>query len=221
MALLCAVSLALAAPAARTLSETDAHTLQPAGAAPSHPRGSLLALWQRYGEAPLADRWAEYAEHYEEHLPAPDGTPIRMLEIGVQSGGGARLWREWYGDALKYVGVDINSLSKRTESPGENMWVEIGSQSDERFMTSVCEEHGPFDVIIDDGGHTASLINASLNILFPNDSCLTPRGLYIVEDLHTMAMCSNKGARVGRVRPAMRERVCMGEQRHLKHDVDW
>ena len=59
--------------------------------ASEHPThwGKLATLWLNYNESHLADRWLEYADLYERHLPPPriDGEPLRMLEVGVQSGG--------------------------------------------------------------------------------------------------------------------------------------
>ena len=77
-----------------------------------------------------------------------------MLEVGVQSGGSARLWKQWYGSQLTYVGVDIDARCKRTEKLAERIFVEIGSQLDPAFLRSVCAKHGPFDIVIDDNnGH--------------------------------------------------------------------
>ena len=167
--------------------------------------GSLSSIYEGYDEAPLFDHWAEYAPHYERHLPKPcsqrhhglllaNGTtaacePVKLLEIGVQSGGSTRVWRRYYGDQLRYVGIDINPKCKRSESLEEHIAIEIGSQLDAAFLTKVCEDHGPFDVVIDDGGHTFEMINTTLHAMWPNDQCLKPHAVYAVEDLHTMVMC--------------------------------
>jgi len=131
----------------------------------------------------------EHADHYERHLPPRAGTdPVRILEIGVQSGGSVRAWRQWYGDRLRYTGVDIEPLTKRSHSPSENIFVKIGSQSDPTFMLSICDKYGPFDIVIDDGGHTPELIRASLSIIYPQARCMvSPRSLYVVEDTQTIA----------------------------------
>lgn len=151
---------------------------------------SLVDVWTNYDEAPLLDHWVEYAEHYEENFPTPDGrTPLKMLEIGVQSGGSARAWKQFYGAPLTYVGIDINPPCKRTESPAEKIFVEIGSQLDGTFLRGVCAKHGPFDMVIDDGGHTANMMNYSLRTIWSTEGCLTPRAVYTIEDMHTGAMC--------------------------------
>ena len=162
--------------------------------------GSASAAWQRrslrdiylsYEEDPIVDRWLEYAEFYERHLPKPDGaTPVRLLEIGVQSGGSSRVWKQYYGSPLKYVGLDINHHAKRVESLADNILIEIGDQTDGSFLRSVCDAHGPFDVVVDDGGHTAHMMDSTLNFLWnASASCLTSSATYVIEDMHVMAAC--------------------------------
>ena len=54
----------------------------------------------------------------------------------------------------------------------------------------VCIKHGPFNMIIDDGGHTSQMIQTALRALFPHDACMTKPSWYVIEDMHTMAMCN-------------------------------
>ena len=198
-----------------TTSSTEEET--PPQQQPHHRESGVLAsIYENYDEAPLFDHWMEYAQHYERHLPRPcmhrrrqqtpepyhatnsanpilmNCEPVNMLEIGVQSGGSTRIWKRYYGDQLRYVGVDINPKCKRSESLEEHIVVEIGSQLDPAFLEKVCNDHGPFDVVIDDGGHTFDMINATLHAIFPSDKCMRPHGVYAVEDLHSMAMCDYK-----------------------------
>lgn len=64
----------------------------------------------------------------------------------------------------------------------EQIKVEIGSQSDEKFLGKIIDLYGPFDVVIDGGSHTLLDISISFKTLFDS---VTPDGIYIVEDLHT------------------------------------
>lgn len=137
------------------------------------------------------DRWIEYAEHYEAHLPRPSAVApkMRMLEIGVQSGGSAQLWSKCYGETIYYTGVDIDPACKRSHAPDQGVHIEIGSAMNSTFLLDICKRHGPFDVVIDDGGHTARMINSAISVLFSNDACMAPRSVYVVEDLHVMRLC--------------------------------
>ena len=152
-----------------------------ASAAPWQRR-SLRDIYLSYEEDPIVDRWLEYAEHYERHLPTPDGTtPVRLLEIGVQSGGSSRVWKQYYGNPLTYVGIDINHHAKRVESLAESILIEIGDQTDGNFLRSVCETHGPFDVAVDNGGHTADMMHYTLNALWnASATCLTASATYVM-----------------------------------------
>ena len=64
-----------------------------------------------------------------------------------------------------------------------------GSQLDVNFLRSLCGKYGPFDVVVDDGGHTAEMIKTSLATLFAHNQCMTSKSLYVVEDLHVMMQC--------------------------------
>ena len=139
----------------------------------------------------MIDIFLEYAWHYEAHLPLPSrNEPIHIMEIGVQSGGSARIWRQWYGESLRYTGVDINPLAARAASPRENIVIEIGDQFNATFLQHVCVTHGPFDVVIDDGMHSAGAISASVQFLFPHDSCMATKSIYVVEDAAVMRLKS-------------------------------
>jgi hypothetical protein len=50
------------------------------------------------------------------------------------------------------------------------------------FSEKFAVTHGPFDIIIDDGGHKMYQQKASFNALWPQ---LSDGGLYIVEDTHS------------------------------------
>ena len=96
-------------------------------------RKRLMSLWCEYSEAPVLDRFLETANAYERHLPAPGSqAQIKILEMGVQSGGSTRTWRKHYGSSLYYVGLDINPGCIRSAREAEQTFVEIGSQVNNR-----------------------------------------------------------------------------------------
>jgi len=125
-------------------------------------------------------KWAHYLDVYERHLSAYRGRPITMLEIGVQSGGSLRMWRDYFGPAARIVGVDIDPRCAALEDPDTT--IVIGDQDDADFMASLAQRFGPFDVVLDDGGHTMAQQARTLEILWP---AIRPGGVLIVEDLHT------------------------------------
>lgn len=103
----------------------------------------------------------------------------RMLEIGVDRGGSLRMWREYLPDAT-IVGLDINPKVAQYDAPESDIHVRVGDQTDTSFLSSVLEEFGPFDTVLDDGGHTPKQMISSFQYLFPR---LRPGGVYMVEDV--------------------------------------
>ena len=156
----------------------------------------LTTIYESYNGTEGFGHWLEYGKAYHEnihHLHArahQGGRKIKLFEIGVQSGGSSRVWRRYFGPNLAYVGLDINEKCVKFESETLGIHIEIGSQSNTTLLNNICEKFGPFDLIIDDGGHTTELIMASLTSLWPN--CLVDEAVYCIEDLHTMAMFAGK-----------------------------
>jgi hypothetical protein len=126
------------------------------------------------------DKWVHYFPIYEAHLARFRGSAARVLEIGVYRGGGLEMLRHYLGPDANLVGVDIDA-SVRDTVQGRYI-VEVGDQADPEFMAEVAERHGPFDVVIDDGGHTMRQQITSVETVFPR---LADDGIYIVEDCHT------------------------------------
>ena len=127
-----------------------------------------------------AHKWLHYLDVYHRYFDALRGKPIVLLEIGVLEGGSLDLWRRYLGPEATIVGIDINPACRERVDP-PNI-VHIGSQADGAFLEGVVAQHGPPDVILDDGSHIAKHQRASFDILFP---LLKVGGLYIIEDTHT------------------------------------
>ena len=108
---------------------------------------------------------------------------MRFLEIGVDRGGSLDAWSRYLGPEATIVGIDINPWCAKFDDREGRRHVRIGGQQDPGFLRSVVSEFGPFDVILDDGSHRPSHMNASFVHLF--DGALVPEGTYVVEDLQT------------------------------------
>ena len=152
---------------------------------------NLTDIYLAYKHAWRFDHWIEYGAHFQQHLPAASkGSRLRMLEIGVQSGGSINVWKDYYGRGLYYVGMDLNQACKKRERVEDNIHIEIGSQTDLQRLKEICAAHGPFDIVVDDGGHAIHQIKTTMGALWPEEAkCLTPTAVYAIEDLHTMAEC--------------------------------
>lgn len=140
----------------------------------------LYAYFLAHRTGRLLDKWVHYFPIYHRHLERWRGKAPRVLEIGVYQGGGLDLWEHYLGPTAVLVGLDIDEAAIRMADPRRT--IVLGDQADPEFLRSLVESHGPFDVIIDDGGHTMEQQIVSIETLFP---LLAEGGTYLVEDTHT------------------------------------
>jgi hypothetical protein len=143
----------------------------------------LTRLSIRHG----TDKWGPhfYTPIYHALFAHLREQPIRLLEIGVggyefRSVGGASLamWAEYFRQG-KIVGIDIAEKSLALDP---RVTIVRGSQTDGPFLLKVVADHGPFDIIIDDGSHVPQHVVASFRTLFAG---LVDGGFYVVEDVQT------------------------------------
>jgi hypothetical protein len=120
-----------------------------------------------------------YTDSYARLFDPLRDRAITLLEIGVATGASLRMWEEIFPLA-RIVGVDVNPACSK--HAGERTAVYIGDQVDEAFLHEVAAREGPFDIVIDDGGHRMEQHAASLAALWPQ---VRPGGFYAIEDLHT------------------------------------
>jgi SAM-dependent methyltransferase len=125
-------------------------------------------------------KWWHYFEIYDYHFSRFRGKSPSILEIGVQNGGSAIMWKNYFGEGTKIVGLDIDPRCAKLNEEGIHVY--IGSQEDRDLLGKIVSEHGPFDIVIDDGGHTMNQQIVSLDVLFPH---VKDGGVYLCEDTHT------------------------------------
>lgn len=147
----------------------------------------LKTMWHSMNKGTCA-KWEHYFEIYERYISKYRNQPVNYLEIGVQAGGSLELMRNYLGEQAHIVGIDIDPACANVPNYGST--IHIGSQEDRAFLKSVAAQHPQFDIIIDDGGHTAQQQITSFEELWPH---LKFGGVYIVEDLH----CSQWWPRFG------------------------
>lgn len=145
--------------------------------------GDLAELAVRWG----TDKWGamhQYPVHYQRHFGPLADRRLTILEIGVggysdagNGGQSLRMWKQYFPRAVIH-GLDIEDKS-RFEQP--RIVVLRGDQSDDGALRAIAEEHGPFDIVIDDGSHRSPHVIGSFTTLFPY---VRPEGWYVVEDLH-------------------------------------
>ena len=111
---------------------------------------------------------------YPMYLDSRRFEELKILEIGVFKGGFTRALKEYCPNST-IIGVDVDEYS---ETEGLN--VKYGTQSDRKFMKKICKDYGPFDIVIDDGGHRWQDQLISQEVIWGR---MCTGGLYFIEDL--------------------------------------
>ena len=120
-----------------------------------------------------------HSEMYDALFYSLKDEPITFLEIGVNKGGSIAVWEEYFPNAtLLATDIKPDCLIRATE----RTQVSLVDQFDFFSMRDYADEHGPFDVVIDDGSHYSSHQILTLETLWPY---MKPGGLFIIEDTET------------------------------------
>jgi hypothetical protein len=144
-------------------------------------------LWAHMSLTELADHFMSdkgtikhnYTQIYEKYLKDyrvdvykfAVWEPVALLEIGVACGASLKMWSRYLPQA-KITGVDINPLCANLCKDYENINIIIADATRDKIP-------GNYDIIVDDGSHTASDMLAAANRLWAS---LNPGGYYIIED---------------------------------------
>jgi hypothetical protein len=140
-----------------------------------------------------------YTRQYDRHFAHLRDKPVKLLEIGVLRGASLLLWKHVFPRG-KIYGLDKNTKIWQKFLAGQRrVKVFVGLQEDEQFLQSQVVPAGPYDIIVDDGGHTPDEQLASFNQLWPH---VAPGGQYVIEDLH-----GNYWAKRAKSGPKMMEKL--------------
>lgn len=141
---------------------------------------SLADIFLRHrGNA--SDKWEQYLRVYdlELHDFRAAGTPLTLLEIGVQNGGSLEIWKKFLPEGSRIFGVDIDPAVQSVPF-SDGITVVTCDAADVAAVTALTGQQ-TFDLIIDDGSHRSADVIAGFEGFFP---LLAPRGKYFIEDLH-------------------------------------
>jgi predicted O-methyltransferase YrrM len=147
-------------------------------AAPAADRPSLETIGRRCGTDKSAG-WHGYLEFYERFFASLRDQPVRLLEIGVFRGQSVKMWSEYF-HAGQIIGADIDPAAQRFAA--DRITIDIADQSNIAHLTRLGVDHGPFDIVVDDGSHIWNHQITALQYLF---SFVKPGGFFVVEDIDT------------------------------------
>lgn len=125
-------------------------------------------------------KWKHYFEVYDRHFSKFRGGDTTVVEFGVQHGGSARMWRDYFRPRSRIYGIDKDSRCVSVASEG--IEIIIGDQEDRDFLKTLVDKLPKIDVLIDDGGHRMQQQINTFEMMFP---AIQPNGVYLCEDLHT------------------------------------
>lgn len=123
-----------------------------------------------------------YLDVYDRLFEPLIDRPVRLLELGVRTGGSLRLWRDYFPQST-IAGLDLEPQGGARQE--ERLHVYQGAQEDVSLLSRIAAEVAPdgFDIVIDDASHVAVPTRASFWHLFDNH--LKPGGLFAIEDWGT------------------------------------
>ncbi len=132
------------------------------------------------GDHPICQKWAHYFDIYEENLSFLRQKDCTFVEIGVSQGGSVAMWKEYFGPRARIIGIDINPEAVRFAD--SQVDIVIGDQENIDFLRDFALRYGPFDAVLDDGGHTMVQQINTFNEFYP---FVKEGGVYLCEDVHT------------------------------------
>jgi len=122
-----------------------------------------------------------YIENFYEKVFEPyKESKIDLLEIGIETGGSLKLWKEYFLNSKSIIGIDISDgkIDQRYRNI-DGVTINIGDAYDEKFS----KKFEQFDIIIDDGPHTLESQLKSVELYLPK---LKEDGLFIIEDIQSI-----------------------------------
>jgi cephalosporin hydroxylase len=137
----------------------------------------LDALGLKYG-TDKASSGHNYLHFYERLFAPLRDKPITFCEIGIGSSHAPslKMWRDYFPLA-EVIGIDNDPVKQVV---GDRIVTWIGDQGDRSFLEAVAGDCGPFDVVLDDAGHSKEHQLSSFEVFRRH---MRPGGFYVIEDM--------------------------------------
>jgi len=121
----------------------------------------------------------DYGFIYEILLAPYEQKVVNFMEIGIYSGGSTKTFESFFHPESKIVAID-NDISNIKLGFNPNTKIIQANAFEPEFVKNVIQEHGLFDIILDDSLHSYESHEFILNNYI---SALKPFGLLIMEDV--------------------------------------
>lgn len=125
-------------------------------------------------------KWESYFNVYDKIFENFKNKKITFVEVGVNTGGSLQMWRKFFGQNARIIGVELNPEAKKLEEEGFEIF--IGNQSDPDFWDNFYNKVGKIDILLDDGGHKNI---QQISTVHNSIQHINNGGLIVVEDTHT------------------------------------
>ena len=137
-----------------------------------------LDIYKYFKESELhSSKSNTYFNIYNELFHKYRDKKITFVEIGVKWGGSLLMWKNFFGNDARIIGIDLYPETKKLEKHGLEIF--IGDQSSDIFWKNFFSEVGKIDILLDDGGHTNKDQILTLNNVINN---VNDDGLIVIED---------------------------------------
>lgn len=120
-----------------------------------------------------------YIEVYESLFsPYRKHDHLKMLEVGISTGGSMILWSNYFPSSASITGIDIQfeQLAHNALAMHSRATLLKGNSIDKEFVKTL----GTYDIIVDDGSHQVDDQIATFNNLVNH---LNVGGIYVIEDI--------------------------------------
>ncbi len=141
----------------------------------------LFQFWKNspFPSTKISTYFSAYAELFSKYR----NKDCVFIETGVLGGGSLFMWRKWFGSKARIIGIDLNPEANRWKDHGFEIY--IGDQGDPNFWMEILPKIGPFDILLDDGGHQSfqQIVTVTEAIKHATKNCIIA-----IEDTHTSFM---------------------------------
>ena len=134
----------------------------------------------------LSLKYKNYFSIYDQLLNNYRNKKIIFVEVGVFSGGSLFMWRNFFGNNSRIIGVDLNPKALELKKKGFEIF--IGDQQNKNFWNNFYRRIGKVDIVLDDGGHKNLQQISTVYYSLPH---VKDDGMIVIED--TMTSYLKKG----------------------------